>query len=677
MKKKLTRAMAIALIAMMLVPAFAALPVKALENTPADQIVNYYDPATATKDAQPDPSNNGKTIAKTGELASATIPVAKGTAVQTGDTIYVGPCTKDDKKLDWTFAFYKKAVGTAESYPASKKTYELASSNIVENGTFMDGSVIYAIKIPAGTKAVALRALSTHFEHMLITVNQPFDIDGYFAYADAQGWDLSESGLRPVPPKFAEEAPEGYEGLWNLFPREGERDPLIHQNVNDISIFTQNKATAYVLSDYIPVTEGDTICLGAIKASETVDILYGFDANLNQTKTSKVSTLTFKEDIGYGYAIYTYTVPADVTAIKVNVHIGIYNDGDVLVTRNQPFTGAELRATLGIADLSEDAKAHAFYGKEALFIGDSISYGSFDTPPSYRNPSASWARRLAQATGLIPTNISYPGASVGDTGNKNIKWAYDLLKQQMRLSIKEFDMVVFQGGVNDARQDVAVGEALPADTDYKILSSSERTQTFAGGLQLMFHDAKTKWPNAELYFVATFKLVPDSVKGKDMNEYYEQAKILCAEYGVHYIDLYDDVELYETFDIESTDVLPDLIHPESPAYDTLFPTILRLFNATISVTDDNENENENENNEVVTPETPNNSGSSDTANDANNAVVQPVAAFLTSPVGIAAIVAALVVIVLVVVLIVKKAKANNQNDEDEEDVVDDEEETEE
>ena len=195
----------------------------------------------------------------------------------------------------------------------------------------------------------------------------------------------------------------------------------------------------------------------------------------------------------------------------------------------------------------------------------------------------------------------------------------------------------------------------------------------------MFHDAKTKWPNAELYFVATFKLVPDSVKGKDMNEYYEQAKILCAEYGVHYIDLYDDVELYETFDIESTDVLPDLIHPESPAYDTLFPTILRLFNATISVTDDNENENENENenNEVVTPETPNNSGSSDTANDANNAVVHPVVAFLTSPVGIAAIVAALVVIVLVVVLIVKKAKANNQNDEDEEDVVDDEEETEE
>lgn len=608
MKKKLTRAMAIALIAMMLIPSFSALSVSAEEivNTPPEEIVNYYDPTTATKDAQPDPSNNGLTIDKVGELASATITVAKGTAVETGDTIYVGPCTTNDQKLDWTLAFYKKAPGTKESYPASKKTYEMVNGNIVENGTFMDGSVIFAIKIPAGTKAVALRALSTHFEHMLITVNQPFDKDGYFAYAEAQGWDLTESGLRPVPPKFAPEAPEGFDGLWNLFPQTTERDPLLRQNVNDIAIFPNNKETAYVLSDYIPVTAGDTICMGAVSASESGEVLYAFDADFKQVKTYKTATLTFKEDIGYGYAIYTCTIPEGISYLKARVHIGIYNDGDILVTRNNVFNGAELRAALGIAELSEEAKAHPFYGKEALFIGDSISYGSFDTPPSYRNPSASWARRLAQATGLIPTNISYPGASVGDTGNKNIKWAYNLLKQQMRISIKQFDMVVFHGGVNDARQDIAPGEALPSTTDYKILSSDERTKTFAGGLQLMFHDARAKWPEAEMYFVANFMLVPDSVKNKDMNEYFDQAKILCAEYGVHYIDLYADEELYTVLDIESTDVLPDLIHPTGPSYDIMFPTILRLFNATIPEEDDKQEDNTEDvtTPEVTTPVTP-------------------------------------------------------------------------
>ena len=103
----------------------------------------------------------------------------------------------------------------------------------------------------------------------------------------------------------------------------------------------------------------------------------------------------------------------------------------------------------------------------------------------------------------------------------------------------------------------------------------------------MFHDAKAKWPDADLYYIANFKLVSDSVSGKDMDEYYEQARILCAEYGVHYIDLYNDVELYETFDYESESILPDLIHPVSASYDILFPAILRLFNEAIAEEDNN------------------------------------------------------------------------------------------
>ena len=584
MKKKLTRALAVALIAMMLVPTVAVITVSAAEitNTPAADIVNYYDTKTAKKDHQPDPKNNGQVIQKTGELASATIPVKNpalnynlDSTIVAGDIIYVGPCTTDDKKIDWTFAFYKKKVGAgAESSPAIKRTYEI-QGNIVENGTFMDGSVIYAVEIPTGTKDIALRAISKHFDRMLITVNQPFDIDGYFAYADAQGWNLDESGLRPVPPKLAPEAAEGYEGLWNFFPRVGDRDPLMRQH--------QNKE--YVESDYIQVAAGDVITLGAIDTNETGNILMSFDADFKQVKGYKRTDvgIDFVEDIGYGFSICSYTVPEGIAYVKARTHIGIYNDGDILVTRNQPFNGAQLRAALGIAELSAEAKAHAFYGKEALFIGDSISYGSYDTPPTYRNPSASWARRLAQATGLIPTNISYPGASVGKTEKEGVTWMYDLLRNQMRISIKTFDMIVFHGGVNDARQDVPVGEALPATTDRSILASDERIATFAGSLQLMFHDAKTHkyWQNAELYYVANFQMVPESVKGKDMNEYFEQAKLLCAEYGVHYIDLYNDVELYETFDIESTDVMPDLIHPTAPSYDILFPAVLRLFNETV------------------------------------------------------------------------------------------------
>lgn len=571
MKKKLTRILAVILVAMMIIPAIATIVARAEEefvNTPPEEIVNLFNQnGKAAKNAQPDPANGGKVVSKNGELASETF------AVQKKQYIYVGPCTPggDKPQLDWIIAWYIKELGTQETAVTNAKPHQLA---VVD--TFEDGSVIYKVQVSSRTpipKYAAVRSLAKYFDYMLITIDQPFNKEGYYAYADAQGWDINSAGLRPIPPEYAPEAPENHEGLWNLFPREGERDPELRQHNNN----------TYVTSDFIPVEKDDVITMGAISTSETRSILYTYDAEFKEIKNYKRTDIgiDYVEDLGYSFATYKHVVPEGVKYVKVTVHSGVYNDGDILVTRNQPFTGAQLRETLGIDELSDEAKAHPFYGKKALFVGDSISYGSYDTPPTYRNPSASWARRLAIATGLIPTNISYPGASVGKTGLSNVKWEYDLLNQALGAP-RTYDMVVFHGGVNDARQDVVVGEALPADTDRKTLVANDRVATFAGGLQLMFHDTRNTWPEAELYYIANFKLVDKSVKDKDMSEYYAQAKILCAEYGVHYIDLYDDVTLYETFDYESTDVLSDLIHPNSAAYDLLFPTVLRLFNETLS-----------------------------------------------------------------------------------------------
>ena len=559
MKKKLTRTLAVVLIAMMLIPTFLSFAVSAEENI--SDIVNVYElnkldaaPSTSTKDGEPD--------VEPGMLASKAFEV---THAADGDRyIYVGPCPAPTTANFYdTIAYWYKSSGAHGGTPK-----KMGDCTVVD--TFPDGSVILKFKVSkiSGTYAgyAALKLPTTFSNFILATCERSFTVKEYYAYADSQGWDIESVGLRPA---IAKEAPEGYEGLWNLFPRLTDRDPLLRQHQN----------TTYVESKYITVTAGDVITMGAISTTELKKVLTTYDKDLKQIKTYTRGdiALELKETLDYGFGIYSFVVPEGVTYIKASVHSGIYNDGDILVTRNDPFTGEELRATLGIEDISEEAKAHPFYGKEALFVGDSISYGSYDTPPTYRNPSASWARRLALTTGLIPTNISYPGASVGKTGLSNVKWEYDLMSPAL-MSEKNYDMVVFHGGVNDARQNVAVGEALSSDTDRKVLVEEERLATFAGGLQIMFHDAKEKWPEADLYYVANFKLVTDSVRGKDMNEYFAQAKILCAEYGVQYIDLYNDVALYEVFDYESDSILPDLIHPISSAYDILFPTVLRLFN---------------------------------------------------------------------------------------------------
>ena len=612
MKKKLTRIIAIALIAMMLIPTLVTIVASAEEGeTETVTINNLYDPATATKDAIPSTNTKDETTPQTGEMASAPIEVKQG------QYIYVGPCPPptdaNAQKLNWVMAWYKKD-GT---YAGVKQFTSFGAENVV--GTFEDGSVIYKVLVNSSKyKYAALRTTAKYLDYVVMTVNEPFTKEDYYAYADAHEWDIESAGLRPIPPDFAPEAPEGFEGIWNLFPRVGDRDPLLRQHQNN----------EYVTSDFIPVTPGDVITMGAVSFSETRSVLYAYDSEFNEIKQYKRTDIGMElvDNIGYNFGIYSHTIPQksetnpdakEVAYVKVCTHSGIYNDGDILVTRNNPFTKDELRATLGIEDLSDEAKAHPFYNKNALFVGDSISYGSYDTPPTYRNPSASWARRLALATGLIPTNVSYPGASVGKTGLSNVRWEYDLFKTAL-MSKKKYDLIVFQGGVNDARQDIAVGTAMPADTDRKILVEEDRVATFAGGLQLMFHDAKDQWPEAELYFIANFKLVDESVRGKDMEEYYAQAKILCAEYGVHYIDLYNDTTLYETFDYTSEEILPDLIHPISASYDLLFPTVLRLFNATLENNNEEDpgtTEPEETTPEVTTPVTPNNGDNNNQVDD--------------------------------------------------------------
>lgn len=588
MRKNLTRALSALLIAMMLIPAFASLAVGAEEGagTTIDisDIENLY--KLKKLDSAPNMekvagAKDGEPTEETGMLASESFAVTRD-----GDKyIYVGPCPDPRVKantdaLDFIVYWYNKDG----KYVSQKKFMELGNGddvngydNIVDE--FPDGSVILKIKINQSTyKFAALKLPTTYSNCILATSERPFTVEEYYAYADQEGWPI-DGTLRPIPPATADPAPEGYDGLWNLFPRSGEYDATLTQ---------QNAVNEYQLSKYIPVSEGDVITMGAIKSKETRSILYTYSDELLISDYREIRQyqrtdlgIDLVENLGEDFAIYSYTVPQGVAYVRVRTRLGVYNNGDTFVTKNQPFTGAEMRAALAIPELSEEAKAHPFYGKKALFVGDSISYGSYDTPLAYSIPSTSFARRLALATGLIPTNISYPGVTVGKTKSGNAVTEYDLLKTVL-ITKKSYDIIVFQGGINDALKNVPVGEALAADTDRKALLENDRLATFAGGLQLMFHDAKIKWQNAELYYIANYKVTDAATNGKDMAEYYAQAKALCEAYGVHYIDLYNDTELYKTFDYTNAELFAeDLFTPTSAAYDLLFPTVLRLFNETL------------------------------------------------------------------------------------------------
>ena len=589
MKKKLTRILAALLIAMMLIPTFATFAVSAEENESTidiSDIVNVYElnqlnaapneeKVNGAKDKEPTPEE--------GVLASKAFATSRN-----GDKyIYIGPCpdpanyTSSDK-YNYPLVYWYNKDG---KYTAFKKMGEL-QDNVVDR--FEDGSVILKVMVSSTYKYAAIKVPNTYANFMLVTCERPFTVEEYYAYADANGWELEGTALRPAPPEVAEEAPEGSEDIWNYF------------SLSDsfVAPTTQKEATnVYATSKYIPVAEGDVITMGAISTKETQNILVAYSdevvpgkssggivtSDYKQVKGYKRTDLgiDFVENIGYDYAIYSYTVPEGVSYVKVSAPASTCANGDILVTKNQAFKTAQLREALEIAELSNEAKNHDFNGKNALFVGDSIFYGEYDTPASYSSPVTSFARRLALATGLIPTDMSAVGATIAKTNKPNLKYAYDLMRTA-HMSRKVYDMVIIQGGINDARNDVEVGEILPVDTEREVLAENERVATFAGALQLMFYDALNKWTEAEFYFVASYKTIPETVNEMDMAAYYAQAKALCEIYGIHYIDLYNDTELYTTFDYTNAELFADdKFTPKAETFDALFPSVLRVFNNSL------------------------------------------------------------------------------------------------
>ena len=353
--------------------------------------------------------------------------------------------------------------------------------------------------------------------------------------------------------------------LVNLFPRAGGRNKNLRKNKNEDVYQTSNK---------IEVAEGDVLYLGAMRQADSEEALILYTPSKAQHSTKKMNSLELAEDIGRGFGIYRFTVPSGVGFVEVKVHIGVYNDGDVLVTKNQPFTGVQMRAFLGIEEIPEEVKAHPYYGKKALFVGDSLTYGSFDTPQSYRNPSAGWVRAFALEVGLDVTNAGVGGASIAKFQGRG--WIYN---QYLAHKNEQFDLIVMAGGCNDARDSIEIGTLMPVNTNPAILEANNNT--FIGGLQWMFHNVKANWPDAELFFHSAFKQVQEKGRLQEMNLYIEQVAELCEMYGVEYIDLYNDTELYKSFYPGHTGYVPDQLHPTEMGYSLISPRLIALFNEIV------------------------------------------------------------------------------------------------
>lgn len=319
----------------------------------------------------------------------------------------------------------------------------------------------------------------------------------------------------------------------------------------------------YQTSDYIAVKKGDILYFGAAFMKQRNHLALQ-DSDKKGIGLVNVSQLTIHEEMGYGYAIYSYTVPEAVAYVRVIAQRGVYLDGSELVTLNQPFSTKEYCEIFNIQRRTD----HALSGKQALFLGDSICYGVNDLP-SYRMPNRGWAGRLELQTGLIATNMAVTDATIAE--NRGTGWVGS---QYLPVQNQEYDIIVIQGGFYDAYRSLDVGKAMDLDTDEATLRAN--TASFMGGLQWMLYDLHRIWPNAQIYVMSNYATY-GVTKGfcQNMDPYFSTAQRLCAKLDyVSWIELNRNKELNDTLDSERTTYLTDYINPNSAGYDIITPYIL-------------------------------------------------------------------------------------------------------
>lgn len=216
-------------------------------------------------------------------------------------------------------------------------------------------------------------------------------------------------------------------------------------------------------------------------------------------------------------------------------------------------------------DTSEILEENPLKGKKVLFVGDSICEGWCEwNDPTYGNKVA-WAGRIIAEYEMYGVNKSLGGASISNCRKDNT-----VINQLKKMEGKTFDLVILQGGANDAWDSCPVGRI--NDTNF---DGPYNNATFAGGLEETIKYAKETFPDAKIAYIITFSM-PKASYGylSNMSGLVKMTKKVCDKWDIPYLDLYNDEDLNKNqLKTDTTECLYDYIHPNSKGYNILAPII--------------------------------------------------------------------------------------------------------
>lgn len=312
-------------------------------------------------------------------------------------------------------------------------------------------------------------------------------------------------------------------------------------------------------SSYYTVTAGDKLYFGAITLDSALgSVLY--DADGTAIGTMAQSDLRLVESFGGAFGVYCYTVPEGVAYTRVS-YDSAYEQYYSCIQLGADQTVADAEIVSGFITewgipLPLESTVKALAGKTALFLGDSITYGARDRANIYEY--GSWAGRIGYYAGMDVTNNGVSGACISTARRESNSEAHYIYNNLVKTQGTTYDYVIMHGLFNDASEGVELGTMQgkagfdPAKAD---------VTTYAGGLELLFYQARVQNPNAILGFIVNFQ----TERTVDQLPYVNMAIAICENWGIEYLDLYNRPGFSVEFD--------DGLHPSSAGYDSMYTIV--------------------------------------------------------------------------------------------------------
>lgn len=219
-----------------------------------------------------------------------------------------------------------------------------------------------------------------------------------------------------------------------------------------------------------------------------------------------------------------------------------------------------LNAAVSIEGKEQDKR---YDGKVLTCLGDSITWGDIDGAGN-GGFDYSWTSRMTELCGFKTVeNLGIKGTRITSTGSGGSF-------VERCVPIKDADVIVIFGGINDFNNNMPLGTFLSTDVN-----------TFYGALNIMYFKTITNNPNAKMLAITPMKEskffgtydkdfnLSKNEKGHTQLDYVEAIRKTADYFSIPVLDLYEQAPFTPYVQPQRAIYMPDGLHPSEKGYKEL------------------------------------------------------------------------------------------------------------